>query len=152
VLRELAPDTRAFRSLADAWFQHSTLFQLFKDLADRDVRIVVTTDHGSIRAMRDTKVFADRHAASSLRYKYGRGLNAEDPSNVLLIDRPADYQLPSDHQVNSYLIAKEDFYFVYPTQYHKYQSKYRDTFQHGGISMEEMILPIATLTPKQRAL
>lgn len=151
VLRELAPDTGAFRTLADSWFQHSTLLQLFRELAGQNVRIVVTTDHGSIRAMRDTKVFADRHAASSLRYKYGRGLNADNPSHVLLIDRPADYQLPSDPQVNSYLIAKEDFYFVYPTQYHKYQNKYRDTFQHGGISMEEMILPIATLTPKQRA-
>lgn len=148
VLRELAPDARAFRSVADSWFQHSTLFQLFRELAAREVTVVVTTDHGSIRAMRDTLVYGDRHASVSLRYKHGRGLKAEDPSSVFTIDRPRDYLLPQSPQINSYLIALEDHYFVYPTQYHKYQNKYRDTFQHGGISMEEMILPVATLTPR----
>ena len=148
VLRELSPDARAFRSLADSWFQHSTLFQILRELSESNVRIVVTTDHGSVRAMRDTKVFGDRHAAVSLRYKHGRSLDAEDESATFVIQRPQDFELPTSPQTNSYLIAKEDFYFVYPTQYHKFQNKYRDTFQHGGISMEEMILPVAVLTPK----
>ncbi len=149
VLRELSPDARAFRSLADSWFQHSTLYQILRELSETNARIVVTTDHGSVRAMRDTKVFADRHAAVSLRYKHGRSLDAEDKSATFVMNRPQEYELPISPQTNSYLIAKEDFYFVYPTQYHKFQNKYRDTFQHGGISMEEMILPVAILTPKK---
>ena len=148
VLKELAPDARAFRSVADSWFQHSTLLQLFRELASSNATVVVTTDHGSIRAMRDTLVYGDRHASVSLRYKHGRSLKAEDESSVFTIDKPQDYLLPHSPQVNSYLIALEDYYFVYPTQYHKYQNKYRDTFQHGGISMEEMILPVSTLTPR----
>lgn len=149
VLRELSPDARAFRSLADSWFQHSTLFQILRELSESNARIVVTTDHGSVRAMRDTKVFGDRHAAVSLRYKHGRSLDADDESATFVIQRPQDFELPVSPHTNSYLIAKEDFYFVYPTQYHKFQNKYRDTFQHGGISMEEMILPVAILTPKK---
>lgn len=149
VIKELSPDARAFRSLAEAWFQHSTLFQMLQQLSREDVTVVITTDHGSIRAMRDTKVFGDRNTATSLRYKYGRSLKAEDDT-TFLISRPQDYQLPETPTVNSYLLAREDTYFVYPTNYHKYQNKYRDTFQHGGISMEEMILPVAVLTPKGR--
>ncbi|MEX2600820.1 MAG: response regulator [Balneolaceae bacterium] len=147
VLKELAPNTSAFRSLTESWFQHSSLLQIFRILADEDVTIIVTTDHGAVRALRDTKVYGDRDAAVSLRYKYGRNLKAES-SAAIFIDRPSDYQLPIDPPANSFIIAKEDYYFVYPTNYHKYQNMYRDTFQHGGATMEEMILPIAILNPK----
>lgn len=147
VLRELAPNASAFRSIAESWFQHSALLQMFRELSSHDVTIVVTTDHGAVRALRDTKVFGDRDTATSLRYKYGRNLRADD-SAAIFIDKPEEYQLPVSSSANSFIIAREDYYFVYPTNYNKFQNLYRDTFQHGGATMEEMILPVATLRPK----
>ncbi len=149
VIKELAPDASAFRSITEAWFQHSSLLQMFKELADEDVTVVVTTDHGSIRALRDTKVFGDRDTATSLRYKYGKNLNAENANAVIQIEDAEEYKLPDIGHASDYLIAREDYYFVYPTNYNKYQNRYKDTFQHGGASMEEMILPVATLRPKK---
>lgn len=148
VIKELAPDESAFRSITEAWFQHSSLLQMFKALAEEDVTLVITTDHGSVRALRDTKVYGDRDTATNLRYKYGRNLKADEPSAVIYVDNPEEYKLPADGLVNNFLIAREDYYFVYPTNYNKYQNRYKDTFQHGGASMEEMILPVATLRPK----
>ncbi len=148
VIKELAPDVSAFRSITEAWFQHSHLLQMFKELAKEDVTVVITTDHGSVRALRDAKVYGDRDTATNLRYKYGRNLKSEEKSAVLFIDNPEAYKLPAGPGVNSFIIAKEDYYFVYPTNYHKFQNRYKDTFQHGGASMEEMILPVATLKPR----
>ncbi len=147
VLKEIAPDVPAFRSLTKTWFQHSTLYEIFKILAEKEVVIVVTSDHGAVRALRDTKVHGDRETSTSLRYKYGRNLSANDDATII-IEKPKEYQLPVPGHANNYLVAKEDYYFVYPTNYHRYQNRYRDTFLHGGASMEEMILPIATLRPK----
>ncbi|MEQ9308019.1 MAG: PglZ domain-containing protein [Balneolaceae bacterium] len=149
VIKELAPDVSAFRSITEAWFQHSSLLQMFKELANEDVTVVVTTDHGSVRSLRDTKVFGDRDTATSLRYKYGKNLNAENANAVIQIKDAEKYKLPDLGRASDYLIAREDYYFVYPTNYHKYQNRYKDTFQHGGASMEEMILPVATLKPKK---
>ncbi len=148
VIKELAPDENAFRSITEAWFQHSHLLQMFKDLAEQDVTVVITTDHGSVRALKDAKVYGDRDTATNLRYKYGRNLNSDDKNAVLFISDPEEYKLPTARGVNNYIIAKENYYFVYPTNYHKFQNRYNDTFQHGGASMEEMILPVATLKPK----
>ncbi|HET6527216.1 MAG TPA: PglZ domain-containing protein, partial [Balneolaceae bacterium] len=147
VLREIAPDVPAFRSLTKTWFQHSSLNDIFKILADEEVVIVVTSDHGAIRALRDTKVYGNKDTSNSLRYKYGRNLTANENATIL-VDRPEEYLLPAPLHSNNYIIAKEDYYFVYPTNYHRYRDRYRDTFLHGGASMEEMILPIATLRPK----
>lgn len=147
VLKEIAPDVPAFRSLTETWFRHSSLLSMLQELAESDVKIVLTTDHGSIRALRDTKVLGDRETSTSLRYKFGRNLKA-DENSALTIRKPNEYKLPDTGIVNNYIIAKEDYYFVYPTNYHKYQNRYRDTFQHGGISMEEMILPVVTMTPR----
>lgn len=147
VLKQLAPDAAAFRSLTESWFQHSSLLQIFRELADEGVTVVVTTDHGSVRALRDTKVFGDRDAATNLRYKYGRNLKAEENA-AIYIDRPEEYKLPVEPPANTFIIAKEDFYFVYPTNYNRFQNRYMDTFQHGGASMEEMILPVATMKPR----
>ena len=121
---------------------------MFKDLAEEDVVVVITTDHGSIRSLRDTKVYGDRDTATNLRFKFGRNLKANESNAVIYIEKPEDYNLPSVGLVNNYIIAKEDYYFVYPTNYNKFQNRYRDTFQHGGASLEEMILPVATLLPK----
>jgi hypothetical protein len=147
VLREIAPDVPAFRSLTKTWFQHSSLNEIFKILADEEVVIVVTSDHGAIRALRDTKVYGNKDTSTNLRYKYGRNLTANENA-AILVDKPEEYCLPAPLHSNNYIIAKEDYYFVYPTNYHRYQNRYRDTFLHGGASMEEMILPIATLRPK----
>lgn len=149
VLKQLAPDVSAFRSLTETWFQHSSLFRMFKELAKEDVVVVVSTDHGSVRSMRDTKVFGDRDAATNLRYKYGRNLRAQE-SAAIFIDKPHAYQLPVEPPANSYIIAKEDYFFVYPNNYNKFQNRYKDTFQHGGASMEEMILPVVTMKPRGR--
>lgn len=147
VLKEIAPDVPAFRSLTKTWFQHSTLYEIFQILADEEVVIVVTSDHGAVRALQDTKVYGDRDTSTSLRYKYGRNLSADENATII-IENPAEYKLPTPGHSNNYLIAKEDYYFVYPTNYHRYQNRYKDTFLHGGASMDEMILPIATLRPK----
>lgn len=149
VLKEIAPTMPAFRSLTKSWFRHSALFQMLKQLSQEDVNVVLTTDHGSVRSLRDTKVIGDRDTSTSLRYKYGRNLKC-DSDAAIYIDNPADYMLPEKRAASDYIFAKEDYYFIYPTNYHKYQNRYNDTFQHGGASMEEMILPVATMKPKSR--
>jgi DNA-binding response OmpR family regulator len=148
LLKEIAPDESAYRSLTRSWFQHSSLFGMLKTLAaHKNVKIILTTDHGSIRCMRGSKVIGDREASVNLRYKFGRNLKV-DEKHAIFIKNPTDYKLPRGSVTTNYVMAKEDYYFVYPTDYHKYVSQYRDSFQHGGISMEEMILPIVKLVPK----
>jgi DNA-binding response OmpR family regulator len=148
LLKEIAPDEPAYRSLTRSWFQHSSLYSMFRTLANhKNVKIILTTDHGSVRCMRGSKVIGDREASVNLRYKFGRNLKVDDRQAVF-IKNPGDYKLPRRSITTNYVMAKEDYYFVYPTDYHKYLSQYRDSFQHGGISMEEMILPVVKLEPK----
>jgi CheY-like chemotaxis protein len=148
LLKEIAPDESAYRSLTNSWFTHSSLLGMFKSLAQlNNVKIVITTDHGSIRCLRGAKVLGDKEASTNLRFKYGRNLKA-DSKNAIFIKNPQEYKLPKRGVTINYIIAKEDYYFVYPTDYHKYLSHYKDTFQHGGISLEEMILPVITMEPK----
>lgn len=148
VLREIAPDVSAFRSLTKTWFEHSDLFEMLKALSEKNAKIVITTDHGSVRTLRDTQVGADRSTSTSLRYKYGRSLQV-DEGTAMIVRNPSEYKLPNNRYCPNYIFAKEDYYFVYPNNYHKYQNKYKDSFQHGGISMEEMMLPVLTLTPRR---
>lgn len=149
LLKEIAPDEAAYRSLTASWFNHSSLFSMLRTLSrQKNVTIILTTDHGSIRCLRGTKVIGDREASTNLRYKYGRNLKA-DERHAIFVKNPSDFRLPKRSVTINYLIAKEDYYFVYPTDYHKYLNQYRDSFQHGGISMEEMILPVIKLKPKQ---
>ena len=147
ILREITPDEDAFRSLVVSWFRHSTLFALLRNLSRMGVTVVLTTDHGSILASRSALVHGDRRTSTSLRYKYGNSLNA-DPRQTVIVRDPEEFGLPKLTPATNFLLAKEDYYFVYPTQFHEYQKLYRDSFQHGGISLEEMILPIVTLTPR----
>jgi CheY-like chemotaxis protein len=147
VLQEIAPDESGFRSLTRTWFQHSVLFEVLKVLAHRPCTVVLTTDHGSICGRRATKVFGGREISRNLRYKFGHNLRC-DQRHALYIRNPQEYKLPRESATKRYVIAKEDYYFVYPTHYHEYRRQYRDTFQHGGISLEEMVLPIAVLHPK----
>ncbi|HEY6626463.1 MAG TPA: response regulator, partial [Ignavibacteriaceae bacterium] len=148
ILKEIAPDEPAYRSLTNSWFTHSSLLGTLKSIAKMDkVKIVITTDHGSIRSLRGAKVLGDREASTNLRFKYGRNLKVDD-KHAVYIKNAQDYKLPKRGVTINYIIAKEDYYFVYPTDYHKYLSHYKDTFQHGGISLEEMILPVITMEPK----
>lgn len=149
VLKEIAPDERAYRALTRTWFEHSWLYQAFRDFAAMDCTVVVTSDHGAIRSLHPTKVIGDRDTSTALRYKYGRNLKCDERHAIFVRD-PESFGLPMDQISTNFIIAKEDYYFVYPTNYNKYQNLYKDTFQHGGASMEEMILPIATLTPRRR--
>lgn len=147
VLREITPDEAAYRSLTKSWFEHSYVFQMLKKLCQTDCVVVITTDHGSIRGMRGAKVIGDKNTTSSLRYKFGKSLRV-DAKHAIHIKDPGAYKLPAGGLNSNYLIAKEDFYFVYPTNYHHYLNYYRDSLQHGGASMEEMLLPVVTLEPK----
>jgi CheY-like chemotaxis protein len=148
ILKEIAPDESAYRSLTKSWFVHSSLFGMLQTLSRLpNVTVILTTDHGSIRSLRGAKVFGDREASTNLRYKYGRNLKCEERS-AIFVKNPLDFKLPRRGVAGNYIIAKEDYFFVYPTDYHKYLNQYRDSFQHGGVSMEEMILPVVKLTPK----
>jgi DNA-binding response OmpR family regulator len=148
LLKEIAPDEAAYRSLTRSWFLHSSLFGMLKTLADqKNVKIIITTDHGSVRCMRGSKIIGDREASSNLRYKFGRNLKV-DEKHAIFIKNPLEYKLTRNSVTTNCVIAKEDYYFVYPTDYHKYLNQYRDSFQHGGISMEEMILPLIKLQAK----
>ena len=145
ILKEIAPDESAYRSLTNTWFQHSSLLNTFRAVASiPKARIVLTTDHGSIRTQRGAKVLGDKEASPNLRFKFGRNLKV-DEKHAIYIKNPSDYKLPKRGVTVSYIISKEDYYFVYPTEYHKYLSYYKDSFQHGGISLEEMILPVITM-------
>ncbi|HRR09568.1 MAG TPA: response regulator [Rhodothermales bacterium] len=148
VLKEIAPDERAYRALTRTWFAHSWLFQIFQELAELDCNIIVTSDHGAVRSLHDTKVIGDRSTSTSLRYKHGRNLKA-DTRHAIFIKDPKRYGLPQGGINTNYIIAKEDYYFVYPTNYHHYQHQYWDTFQHGGASLQEMILPVIRMKPKK---
>jgi len=147
LLKELAPDESAFRSVMRSWFVHSSLFDALKWMSKQDCTVILTTDHGAILSRRSALVYGTRETSTNLRFKFGANL-ACDPKYAVPVKDPSRFHLPADSMNKSYIIAKEDFYFVYPTNFHEYENKYRGSFQHGGISLEEMILPTATLTPR----
>lgn len=147
VLREMTPDESAYRSLTKSWFSHSSLYRMLKELAARRTTVVLTSDHGSIRGMRGAKVIGDRETSTNLRYKHGRSLKCDSKYAITVRD-PRDFKLPAHGLNTNYLIAKEDYYFVYPTNYHHYLNYYKDSLQHGGASMDEMILPVVRLEPR----
>lgn len=143
MIRELANDEAAYRSLTLSWFEHSPLLDTLKWLAQKNVRIMLTTDHGTIRVKRPSRVIGDRNTNTNLRYKQGKNLSfiAKD---VFHIKNPQDAQLPKQRVSTSYIFAKEDTYFVYPNNYNHFVNYFNGTFQHGGISLEEIIIPFAT--------
>jgi CheY-like chemotaxis protein len=148
ILKEIAPDEAAYRSLTRSWFQHSSLFKMLKTLSEyKDINIVLTTDHGSVRSMRGVKVIGDRETTTCLRYKFGKNVKAE-AKHAMMVRNPEDFKLPRSGMIINNIIAKEDYYFVYPTDFHHYLQKYRDSFQHGGISLEETMIPVITLNTR----
>lgn len=147
VLKELASDESAYRSLTYSWFEHSPLFSMLKKIAEKSVNIVFTTDHGTMRVNTPSKIIADRHTTPNIRYKNGKNLNY-DSKQVFEVKKPSDAFLPSPNVSTTYVFAKEDVYLVYPNNYNHFVQFFKNSFQHGGISLEEMIVPIAIYTNK----
>jgi hypothetical protein len=146
VIRDLASDERAYRSLTRSWFIHSPLFELLKKLRSHPVRVVFSTDHGTIRVQNPVKIIGDRKTSSNLRYKMGRNLDY-DPKKVFEVAFPDKAMLPKTNISSRYIFALNRDYLVYQNNYNQYAAYYKDTFQHGGISMQEIILPVALLEP-----
>ena len=144
VIKELAEDDSAYRSLTASWFEHSPLRDIMKQIARQGAKMIITTDHGTINVKQPSKVIGDRNVNSNLRYKQGKSLNYIE-SDVLVIDKPSEYHLPQQNVSTKYIFAKEDMYFVYQNNYNKFAQYFKDTFQHGGISLEEILIPIITL-------
>jgi len=147
ILREIAGSEAAFRSLMKSWFIHSPLFTILKAFSKQDFTVIVTTDHGSVHCHRGTMAHGKRSTSTNLRYKYGDNLKS-NPKDSILIKNPKDWRLPSFSLATTYILAKEDFFFVYPNNYNEMVRQFQDSFQHGGISLEEMVVPLAVLTPR----
>lgn len=148
MVRELANTESAYRSITQSWFRHSAISDLFKLLAADDYRVVVTTDHGSVRSRKPVRIVGDRNTNTNLRYKLGKNL-AYDSKDLFVVKNPRRAHLPSPNVSTSYVFATGDSFFAYPNNYNHYVSYYRDTFQHGGISLEEMAVPLITLKRKK---
>src|SRR5258708_27117161 len=147
VLKELAGDEMSYRSITASWFEHSPLHQALKKIAEKNIKIVLATDHGSVRVKTPYKVVGDKQTTTNLRYKHGRNLNYE-PKEVLAFRDPREAGLPVPTINSSFIFAKEDGFLCYPNNYNYYVNYYRNTFQHGGISLEEMIVPVIRMTNK----
>ncbi len=147
VIRELADDEAAYRSLTLSWFEHSPLQDIIKQVAEKKCRVVITTDHGTIKVTEPTKVVGDRNVNTNLRYKQGKSLDYVK-KDVFEVRNPADVYLPKNNVSTAYVFAKQDYFFAYPNNYNHYVQYYRNTFQHGGISLEEMIIPFIVLSAK----
>ena len=148
MVRELANNESAYRSITLSWLRHSMISDLFRLLAKSDYTIVLTTDHGSIRCSKPLKIIGDRNTNTNLRYKFGKNL-AYNSKDVFAIKEPHKAFLPSPNVSTSYVFACGNNFFAYPNNYNYYVSYYKDTFQHGGISMEEMLVPLITMRPKK---
>ncbi|MFH2094617.1 MAG: bifunctional response regulator/alkaline phosphatase family protein [Bacteroidota bacterium] len=147
MMRELASDESAYRSITLSWFNHSPLKELLAILARHKIKVILTTDHGSIRVKNPVKVIGDRNTTTNLRYKQGRNLNY-NPKEVIEISEPSRAFLPKTNVSSSYIFSYPDDFFAYPNNFNHYVNYYKDTFQHGGVSMEEMLVPVITLSPK----
>jgi len=149
MVRELASNESAYRSISLSWFKHSVLSELFTALAQTDYRVILTTDHGSIRADRPVKIVGDRNTNTNLRYKLGKNLSYNS-KDLFVIKEPQKAQLPAPNLSTSYVFATGNDFFAYPNNYNYYVQYYKDTFQHGGISMEEMLIPLITMKGRKK--
>ena len=147
MIRELASNNAAYRSLTESWFRHSSASDLLRKIAESGYKVILTTDHGTIRVDNPIKVIGDKNTNTNLRYKVGKNLSYNN-RQVYEIRRPDRFGLPSPNLSSAYIFAMNGDFFTYPNNYNYYVQYYKDTFQHGGISMEEMLVPIITMQPK----
>ena len=147
MVRELANNESAYRSITLSWFRHSVVGELLKALAQTDCTVIITTDHGSIRASKPIKIIGDRNTNTNLRYKLGKNLSY-NPKEVYEVKQPKKLLLPQPNLSTAYIFATGARFFAYPNNYNYYVQYYKDTFQHGGISMEEMLIPLISLKAK----
>ena len=147
VIKELADDDAAYRSLTASWYSHSPLKEILLRIKSQNAKLFITTDHGTINVNKPSKVIGDRNVSVNLRYKQGKNLNYQK-NDVFVMDNPKDYFLPIQNVSSKYIFAKENNYFVYQNNYNKFVNYYKNTYQHGGISMEEMLIPYVSLKPK----
>ncbi|MAM04535.1 MAG: two-component system response regulator [Flavobacteriales bacterium] len=147
VIKELADDDAAYRSLTNSWFNHSPLREILKEISKSKANVIITTDHGTINVNKPSKVIGDRNVNVNLRYKQGKNLNYQK-NDVFEIVKPSEYYLPAQNLSSKYIFAKEDMYFVYQNNYNQFVNFYKNSYQHGGISMEEMLIPIISLKSK----
>lgn len=145
---EVARDESALRALTVSWFERSAAFDALKEAAKRGVPVLLTTDHGSVHCNRPLTIYAHRDATPNLRYKFGRDMRVDNNASVLSVTDPQALRLPPRGYHSTYMMCREDYFFVYPTKLREYQGRYRDSFLHGGVSPEEMVLPVALLTPR----
>ncbi len=149
MVRELASDEKAYRSITESWFHNSPVSDLFHALAQTDAKVIITTDHGSIRVNNPIKVIGDKNTNTNLRYKLGKNLSYNQ-KQVYELKAPKAAFLPSPNLSTTYIFAQNDDFFAYPNNYNYYVSYYKNTFQHGGISMEEMLIPLVTMKSKKK--
>jgi CheY-like chemotaxis protein len=147
VIKELASTDRSYRSLTQSWFKNSPLLEIIQQASSLGFKLIITTDHGTINVKNPTKVIGDRDISANLRYKTGRSLTYE-PKDVLVAKNPKEIHLPSITMSSSFIFAKGDSFFAYPNNYNHYVSYYRNTYQHGGVSLEEVIIPFIVMKPK----
>lgn len=147
VLDEIIPNDQALVAMTKVWFSSSAPFALLKSLSRRDCRVVITTDHGFIRVRRPTSIYGGREISANLRYKYGGALRV-DERTALTVRDPSVFMLPAEHSSTNLAIAFSDYYFIYPTKPKQYEKAYKMSYQHGGISLGEMVVPVATLKPR----
>ncbi len=147
MIRELAEDEAAYRSLMQSWFEHSSLYEIIRSIAQKKAKLIITTDHGSVYVKNPVKILGDRSVNTNLRYKYGRSLKY-NPKDVFEVRDPEDAFLPRINVSTAWVFSRSNEFFAYPNNYNYYVNYYRNTFQHGGISMHEMLVPVITLNPK----
>ena len=148
VIRELTADDKAYRALTDSWFQNSPMLELIKKAQKDNIKLIITTDHGTTNCSKPTQVIGNKSIASNLRYKTGRSITYQE-KDVYAEHDPKQIFLPQEHMNSSFVFAKDNLFFVYPNNQNHYTKYYKDTYQHGGISLEEMIIPCATFIPKK---
>lgn len=148
IIQELAPDESSFRALTKSWFQYSTLLQILRELSMRGGTVVLTTDHGSMLCSRGTELYGSTEIEPNLRFKVGEGVTC-DERHALSISGPSQYRLPARSEKTTYLLARDNYHFIFPDTFRNYQNQYQNSFYYGGISMEEMIVPFAVMTPRQ---
>ena len=147
MIKELASNDKAYRSLTKSWFENSPLFEIIKNAQDLGFKLIITTDHGTINVKNPAKIIGDKNTSQNLRYKTGKSLTYNHKENISY-NNPEEVGLPKTSINSSYVFSKEDYYLVYPNNYNHYSNYFRNTYQHGGVSMEEMIIPFIVLNPK----